>query len=30
MVRLYDQLTPAHVTLAVALSLDLSGIARRP
>ena len=24
MVRLYDQLTPAHVTLAVALSLDLS------
>jgi hypothetical protein len=24
MVRLYDQLMPAHVTLAVALSLDLS------
>jgi hypothetical protein len=24
MVRLYDQLTPAHVTLAVVLSLDLS------
>ena len=24
MVRLHDQLTPAHVTLAVALSLDLS------
>jgi hypothetical protein len=24
MIRLYDQLTPAHVTLAVALNLDLS------
>jgi hypothetical protein len=24
MIRLYDQLTPAHVTLAVALSLNLS------